>query len=86
MSSNQMWAGFAGSCQYITNVLSMFAGITSKYLLIERRYYSINWYKPICIISKQLESRLSELFSLVASSFTNISKRNLSVAVYKVLS
>ena len=86
MSSNQMWAGFAGSCQYITNVLSMFAGITSKYLLIERRYYSIKWYKLICIISEQLESRLSEFFSLVASSFTNISQRNLSVAVYKVLS
>ena len=77
-----MWAGFVGSCQYITSELSVFAG----YLLIERRYYSIKWYKPICIISKQLESRLSELFSLVASSFTNISQRNLSVAVYKVLS
>ena len=77
MSKNQMWAGFAGSCQYITNAFSVFAGITSKYLLIVRRYYSIKWYKSICIISKQLESRLSELFSLVATSFTNIFQRDL---------
>ena len=61
-----MWAEFVSNHQHIKNVLSVFAGITSKYLLMERHYYGIKWYKQICIISKQIESRLSELLWLHA--------------------